>query len=197
MISINIYLRFALIVVGLGLGILFMAMNGYGFWYGFPFLLIGISMLVGYLLLGTVQSAAQMVQEQRFEEAEQRLKLTATPKLLYKTNRAFFYMLHGTLAMQRRDNDTAEAYLTKAKSIELPSDNEKAMVNLQLANIYATKNNWAKAKLYVNEMKKLKITEPVIKEQVKQFEKAFSNRGQQKHMMGMKNRKGFRQKKMR
>ena len=38
--------------------------------------------------------------------------------------------------------------------------------------------------------------ENLIKEQIKQFEKAFSNRGQQKHMMGMKNRKGFRQKKM-
>ena len=196
MISINIYLRFALIVVGLGLGILFMAMNGYGFWYGFPFLLVGIAMLVGYLLLGTVQSAAQLVQDQRFDEAEKRLNLTLSPKLLYKTNRAFFYMLHGTLAMQRRDNDAAEEFLTKARSIELPSDNEKAMVSLQLANIYATRNNWNKAKIYVSEMKKLKVTEPMIKEQIKQFEKAFSNRGQQKHMMGMRNRKGFRQKKM-
>ena len=54
------------------------------------------------------------------------------------------------------------------------------MVLLQLANISAVKNKWNAAKIYFKDAKKLKVTEPAIKEQVQQFEKAFANRGQAK-----------------
>ncbi|MEM1322080.1 MAG: hypothetical protein AAGG75_17600 [Bacteroidota bacterium] len=195
MFTINIYLRFALIALLLGGGILLTFL--YGFWYAFPFLLAGLILLGGYIFLGTVQSTAQMVQEARFDEAEKRLDLTLKPNWLYKTNRAFYFLIKGTLAMQRKDNDAAEKWLTKAQSIELPSDNEKAMVLLQLANIQGMKNNWNKAKAHFNAAKKLKVTEPQLKEQIRQFEKAITNRGQAKHHRGMMGRKGgFRYKKM-
>jgi len=83
MLSINIYLRFALMAVlligGTVLAFLF------GFWYAFPLLLAGIALLVGYVMLGTVQSAAQIMNATDFEGAEKRLNLTLTPKLLYPT----------------------------------------------------------------------------------------------------------------
>ncbi len=193
MFSINIYLKFALIALNLigGIALTF----AFGFWYAFPFLLIGLGLLISYILLGTVQSTAVLVQEGRFEEAEKRMALTANPNWLYKTNRAFYYLIQGTLAMQRKDNDAAEAWLKKAEQIELPSDNEKAMVALQLANIQASKGNWTNAKVQFGKLKKLKVNEPQLKEQIKMFEKALTNRGQAKHMMGMKGggrRKGFR-----
>ncbi len=193
MFSINIYLKFAGIAVGILGGIALSA--AFGFWYGFPFILIGIGLLLSYIFLGTVQSTAQLVQSQDFEAAEKRLNLTASPKFLYKTNRAFYYIMKGTLAMNRKDNDEAEQWLLKAESIELPSDNETAMVSLQLANLQASKGKWNAAKLYVAKMKKLKVTEPMLKDQIKQFEKAFTNRGQAKHMHGQRGRtrrKGFR-----
>ena len=193
MFSINIYLKFAIIALCLvGGTILAFA---FGFWYAFPFLLIGVLFLAAYFLLGTVQSTAQLVQNAQFDEAEKRLALTANPNWLYKTNRAFYYIMKGTLAMQRQDNDAAEAWLSKAESLELPSDNETAMVALQLANLQATKGKWNAAKIYMQKLKKLKITEPTLKEQVKQFEKAFTNRGQAKHLQGQQGRmrrKGFR-----
>ena len=99
-------------------------------------------------------------------------------------------MIQGTLAMNRKDNDAAEKWLTQAQEVELPSDNEKAMVILQLANIHAGKGKWTKAKALFQSAKKLKLTEPMIKEQMKQFEKALTNRGQAKHMQGMRGRKG-------
>lgn len=192
MFTINIYVRFALIGLFLGGGVLLTIFQG--FWYAFPLLLIGIALLAGYILLGTVQSTAQLVQDQQFDEAEKRLGLTLKPEWLYKTNRAFFYMIKGTLAMNRKDHSAAEEWLTKAQSIELPSDNEKAMVLLQLANINVSKNKWTKAKAIFQEMKKLKVTEPVMKEQIKMFEKALSQRGQMKHAQGMGGRRkgGFR-----
>jgi len=193
MFTINIYLRFALIGLFLGGGILLTIFQG--FWYAFPLLLIGLALLAGYIFLGTVQSTAQLVQDQQFEEAEKRLALTIKPNWLYKTNRAFYYMIKGTLAMNRKDHTAAEEWLTKAQSIELPSDNEKAMVLLQLANINVSKNKWIKAKGNFREMKKLKLTVPLMKEQIKMFEKALSQRGQMKHAQGMqggRRKGGFR-----
>lgn len=188
MFTINIYLKFGLIALCLiGGTILAFA---YGFWYAFPFLLIGILLLLSYFLLGTVQSAAMLLQSMQFAEAEKRLGLTIKPGWLYKTNRAFYYMLKGSIAMQNKDTEAAERWLSQAQSIELPTDNEKAMVALQLANIHASKNKWNNAKMHFNKIKKLKITEPQLKEQVKQFEKALTNRGQMKHARSMRGGKG-------
>jgi len=54
------------------------------------------------------------------------------------------------------------------------------MLQLQLANIAASKGRWKQAERHFRVAKKCKITEPNIKEQFKQFEKAFQNRGQMK-----------------
>ncbi len=180
MFSINIYVKFALIALLLGGGlILAFAIS---FWYAFPLILAGLCLLASYILLGTVQSSAELVQEMKFEEAEKRLALTIKPEWLYKTNKAFFYIIKGNLALNRQDDDEAETWFVKAKDMELNTDDEKAMVGLQLANIYAKKNKWNVAKAHFTEVKKLKVSQPQLREQIKQFEKAFNQRGQMKHM---------------
>ncbi len=175
MFTINIYLRFALIAICLlgGIGL----MLAYGFWYAFPFLLTGIILLAGYIAFGTVNSAGQLVQQMQFVEAEDRLRLTWKPDWLYKTPRAFYYILKGTLAMQRKSQDEAEEYLEKARAIDLPTDNEKAMVELQLASIHANRGRWKQAQVAYHNLKKLNITEPQIKMQVAEFDKVMKNRG--------------------
>jgi len=175
MFTINIYTKLVLIAVtllaGIGLTI------AYGLGYGILFLLVGIGLLASYILLGTVQSAAQLVQESKFEEAEKRLDMTLKPEWLYSANRAYYNMIKGTLAASRKDNESAEKYFAKAQSIGVPSDNETAMLELQLANIAATKNKWNQAKLHYKKLKGLKVTEPQLKEQIQQFEKALKQRG--------------------
>ena len=123
-----------------------------------------------------------------FDGAEERLNLTYFPKFLYVTNRAFYYILKGSLAAQRKDNNAAEGFFNQALALDLPSDNEKGMVLLQMAGIQAQKNNWTGAQNYFYQAKTLKITEPQLKEQFKQFETAIKNRGQMKvaQSMGMK-----------
>jgi hypothetical protein len=172
--SINIYLRFILLVLTLILGIVLQWQ--FGFWYAFVFYLAFVFLLTGYFLLGTIQSAALKMQAMDFVGAEQRLKLTFFPKLLYAANKAYFYMIKGTIALQNKQNDIAEMWLEKAQSIGLASDNEKAMVLLQLANLHASRNRWPQATQLMKQMKELKITEPTIRDQVKQFEKAIANR---------------------
>ena len=139
MFTINIYLRFALIVGGILGGIGLWA--AYGFWYGFPFLLVGIVLLIGYLMLGTILSTNMLVSQQRLDEAEQRLKLTYFPKLLLVGYKGVYFMTHGGIAMQKRDFNTAEVWVKKALDAGLPSDNERGAALMQLVMIQAGKNN--------------------------------------------------------
>jgi len=183
MFTINIYVKFALIALFLGGGIILAFTQG--FWYSFIFLLIGIGLLASYLLLGTIQSAAEMIQTMDLDGAEKRLGLTFFPKLLYVSNRAFYYIIKGTIAINRNNTSLAEGYFNQALELKLPTETEKGMVLLQLANINAQKNKWTAAQNHYREAKKLNITEPQLKNQLEEFGKALKNRGQAKAAQGM------------
>lgn len=187
--TINIYLKFALIVLGLLGGIILWA--SFGFWYGFPLILVGIAMAISYVLLGTIQSAAMMLQTQDFEGMEQRLSLTFFPKWLYSANRAYFFLLRGSAAMQRQEFEKAESFYGQAQAAGLPSDNEKAMILLQLANIRASKNNLKAAEMYIKQAKELKITEPNLKQQIKEMEAAVKQNNQAQNTMMRQGFRGF------
>jgi len=180
MFTINIKLKLAIIALGIlgGVALMFTA----GFWYGFPFLLIGIGFLVSYILLGTVQSAAVMLEKTQFAEAEERLNWTLKPNWLYVTNRAFYYIMKGSIAANLNRPDEAEAFFEKAKDLKLPSDNERALVYLQLANIKANQGKWTQARSIFHQVKKFNITEGMLKEQVKQFDKALGQSGNMVHL---------------
>jgi hypothetical protein len=185
MFKVNIYAKFAMIAVGFIGGIILSLTLGFG--YGWIFILIGILALASYLLLGTIQSAGEMLQLQDFEGAEKRLGLTFFPDMLYSTNKAMYLMLKGSLAAQRKEGAVAEGYFNKAMAMKLNSDDERAMILLQMAGIQAQKNNWNGAKNYIYQTKGLKITQSMIKDQIKQFDSAIAQRGQVKvaQSMGM------------
>jgi len=183
MFKINIYLKFALIALFLGGGIILGMI--YGFGYSWILIVIGLGLLASYFLLGTIQSAAEMIQTMDMDGAEKRLGLTFFPNLLYVSNRAFFYIIKGTIAMNRNQTNEAEGLFNKALTLNLPTDTEKAMVLMQLANINAQKNKWQVAQQHFKEAKKLKVTEPQLKEQIEMFDKAIKQRGQSKAAQGM------------
>jgi hypothetical protein len=125
--------------------------------------------------------------KQDFDGAEQRLNLTFFPNLLYSANKAVYYMLKGSLAAQRKETTIAEGFFNKALSLKLNSDDERAMILLQMAGIQAQKGSWNLAKNYVYQTKGLKITQSIIKDQLKQIETGIAQRGQMKvaQSMGM------------
>lgn len=178
MFVINPYLRLALIAVGIVGGIALWV--AFGFWYGIFFLITGIILLAGLIFLGTVGPAAQALQDTDFEKAEKFLALTPNPNWLYSSNRAYFYMLKGSIALSQRKIEEGEAYLKKAESIEVPTDNERAMLQIQLAQIAASKNRWTQAKNHYKKAKECKITQTPIKDQFKQLEQLMNQRGQAK-----------------
>lgn len=192
MFTINIYLRFALIAAGIlgGIG-LWLA---FGFWYGFPFLLVGLVLLTGYIMLGTIMSSNQLLGAQDLQGAEDRLKMTYFPKMLLVGYKGVYYMTHGAIAMQRRDFPTAEGWLKRSLDAGLPSDNEKGAAMLQLVMITASKNKPKEAQMQFAELKKLNVTEPMLKEQIKDVEKQMKQMSQAMSpgMMSMMGGKGFR-----
>ena len=183
MMNLNIYVLIGLTIFFLLAGIV--SAFVFGFWWAFPLLLVGIILLVVYILFGSVNSAAKHIQTEEFEEADKKLALTFKPEWLYVTQRAFYYIMKGSIAMHRKDMTEAEALFDKALAMDLPSDNEKGMLLLQLANINASKSKWRAAKNYVREAKKLKITEEAIKGQLHQIEKAVGQSGQIKAARSM------------
>ena len=172
------YIRFALIAAGIlgGVGLWI----AFGFWYGFPFLLAGIVLLLGYIFLGTVGPAAKAVQMQDFDRGEQLLNLTLKPNWLYSANRAFYYMMRGTIALSRKDLNAAEGYLKQADSIDVPTANEKAMLKLQLAQIEANRRNFNAAKKYLKAAKETNVKLPQITEQIDMLDTALKQSGQAK-----------------
>lgn len=193
MFTINIYLRFALIVGGILGGIALW--STFGFWYGFPFLLVGIILLAGYLMLGTILSTNQLLSQQRLDEAEARLKLTFFPKLLLVGYKGVYFMTLGAVAMQKRDFNTAEVWIKKSLDSGLPTDNERAAAMLQLVMIAAGKNNIKAAQSHFADLKKLNVTEPMLREQIKEVDKQLKQAGSQTMnpaMMAMMGGKGFR-----
>lgn len=175
MYTMNIYLKLALTVLFLGGGVALAF--AFGFWYAFPLLLIGLIFLVSYILLGTVQTAAQMIEAQDLDGAEKRLNLTLNPKWLYVTNRAYYYIMKGSIAMQRGNESRAEDLFKLAQTLKLPTDNERAMVQLQLAGIHLKKNNWNKVKTIMRKVKDYDVTEPTIQSQIDQIQLGLKNRG--------------------
>jgi hypothetical protein len=193
MFTINIYLRFALILGGI-LGGLALSI-AYGFWYGFPFILVGVVLLIGYLLLGTIMSTNQLIGQQQLDAAEARLKLTFFPGTLLMGYKGVYFMTKGAIDMQRKDFVSAETWLKKSLAAGLPSDNEKGAAMLQLVMIAASKNNRQSAINQFADLKKLNITEPMLKEQIKEVDKQMKQLAQSPmnpSMMGMMGGKGFR-----
>lgn len=186
MFTINIYLRFALTALGLIGGAVMSAI--WGFWYGFPFMLAGLVLLIGYIALGTIQSAAELMQTGDLEATEKRLNLTLLPKWLYVSQRAYYYMLKGSIALSRKQMDEGEEWLKKAQSVKVPTDNEKGMIEIQLASIHANKGKRKQAQVHLRNAKQLNITEAAIKDQLKQLEQGLKNMG----AMNAANRMGGR-----
>lgn len=190
MFIINIYVKLALIALCLIGGTILIFTTG--FWYAFPFLLIGLILLVSYILLGTIQSAAQLVQQNDFIGAEQRLALTKWPQWLYVTNRAYYYLIMGNSKMQQNKTDEAEAWFAKAQTLKLPSDNEKAMILIQMIGIHMSKNKWTQANNAYRELKALNYSNDMFRDQIKIIEENLKNQSKVKMMHQMDQRSMFR-----
>ncbi len=85
-------------------------------------------------------------------------------------------------------------WIKKSLDSGLPTENERATALLQLVIISASKNNFKLAQTQFAELKKLNVSEPMLKEQIKEVEKNLKQAGQamSPSMMAMTGGRGFR-----
>jgi len=189
MFTINIYLKLALIALCFGLGILFWIL--YGFGYASLFLFVGLVLLASYILLGTLNSTAQLMEQGDIDGAEKRLKMTLAPNLLISAMRPNYKILQGSFASHRGNEAEAQEYFNEALSMDLRTDDEKAMVLLQLASLKAKKGNITGAKKYMSDLKKLKVTMSQTKEQIEMIDMSLKQyEAQRKAQMGYGGKRG-------
>lgn len=155
--------------VSLLLGIILTA--SFSFWYAIPFFLTFIVLTIGYIMLGTVQSAALMMQEGNLDEVKKRLKLTFKPEWLYTVQRSYYFMLMGTISTQEKDFEGAKKWHQQAQKTGFMSDNERATNLLQLAGIAAQKSNFTEMQNIMRQVNELKVTEPMLKQQINEINK--------------------------
>jgi hypothetical protein len=188
MIQINIKTQFIIMAVSL---VAFLALQfTVGFGWAFIPLIILITFLVAYILFGTIASTSKLLQAGDADAAEKNLRLTFKPNWLLKYYRSYYYQVEGFIKIQQKKTEEGEALLLKARDMGLPTENDKATVALQLANLSFNKRNFQKASAYIREIKNLTVTEPLIMEQVKQMEEAIKAKPTMAQIMQMQGMRG-------
>jgi len=159
-------------------------------WAGFagswlPALII-IFLVVKHILIGTVNAAAMKMQYGDFEGAERLLKYTWKPSWLRFTYHGMYYLIKGRIEFNKKNYKEVERLTNIALKLDL-QDDFKAMLYLQLINIYGMRKNQMKIKEYYQLAKKLNVTQEPVKENIKEIGLMLKGKhSQQKQMMGKK-----------
>lgn len=175
----------------------FIGIFGFHYMWGFagswfPILIVLI-LVIKHLLIGTVNAAAMKMQMGDFDGAESILKYTLKPSWLKFGFHGAYYMMKSKIAMLRKDYKEGERLSMIALELDLQED-MKASIYLDLIGISAQRKNQAKAKEYLQKAKKLNVTQPMIKEKIKEVEDMLKGRHQtQKKMMGKKAQRSMMQ----
>lgn len=149
-------------------------------------ILLSIILLIKHLLIGSVNAAAMQLQDGDFEGAEKTLGYTWRPDKLKLGFNGMFYLIKARVEFQKKNYELVEKLSKKALSFDL-QDDFKAMVYLQLINIYGQRRNTNRVKDYLQKCKKLNVTQEMIKINILEVEKMVKGtHDQQKKMMGKK-----------
>lgn len=107
---------------------------------------------------GTVMLASKAYQQKNFVVAEKLLKEIKHPNQLSKKRRGFYEFMLGNIALQNSKTDIAERHFQLATRFPLRTENDKALILVQLANINLQKEHFDRARAYTDAAKGLKIT---------------------------------------
>lgn len=160
------------------------------YWAGFagswfPIIIV-IFLAAKHLLIGTVNAAAMKMQYGDFEGAEKLLNYTFKPSWLRFTYHGMFYWIKSTLAFRKKEYKEAERLSNIALDLDL-QDDFKAMIYLQLINIYGTRNNRMKVKELYQKAKKLTVTQEAVRQNINEVGLMLQGKhSEQKKMMGKK-----------
>lgn len=164
-----------------------------GFQWSWILLLIIIGLFLRYIFFGTVGAAARKMQTQDFDGAMKMLGYTWKPEWLKLNMHGMYYYLKGSIQIQQKDLNAGEKNMLKAVDLGLPDNDSYVMAYVNLSAMYLNRGRKNEAKEFHQKAKKLKPTNPMILDALKQIDQALNAPKvtmQQQFMM--RGRGGFR-----
>jgi len=169
------YLRYAVIVLFLGLGLLLHVKLGLAqAWYLY---LAGLLLLFSHILFGNVWMAFNALKRGKPQLAEALLRQIWKPQWLLRRNRAYYYFTLGLLHLQHQKQEDASQYLQKAVSLGLRRPNDNALAYLNLAHISYVQKDFAGARQAMQAAQSFQPTDLMIKDNLKKLQAALTGIG--------------------
>ena len=165
------YLRYALIALFLGLGLLLHVRLGFSqAWYLY---LAGLLLLLSHLVFGNVWMAFSSLKRGNPQKAEALLRQVWKPGWLLPRNRAYYYFTLGMLYLQHKKLKEARGHLQKAVTLGLRAPNDLALAQLNLAHIAYVQKDFNKARQALDAALALQPTDLMIKDNLRKLETAL------------------------
>ncbi|MBC8054542.1 MAG: hypothetical protein H7Y13_15890 [Sphingobacteriaceae bacterium] len=119
----------------------------------------GIAYLIyGYFKEGTVVLAAKAYHQENFSKTERLLKEIKDPDWLLKSRRGYYEVMYGNIELKKGNFAEAERHFQIASRFPLKNESEKGLVLTQLANLNLRKNEFVKAKAYLDTARELEVS---------------------------------------
>jgi tetratricopeptide (TPR) repeat protein len=134
--------------------------------------------IYGYFREGTVVLASKAYHHKDLKKAEELLSEIKNPDRLSKKRRGYYEFISGNIELKRENFTEAERHFQIASRFPLRSENEKAMVLTQLANLNLRKHEFAKSRAYLDIAKELK-TSPRVASIIENIEKEIKKGSEQ------------------
>jgi len=165
-------IRFALIALFIGLGILLHLRTGLvNAWYLYA---AGALLLLTYLLFGNVWTAFNLLKRGRPEQAQQVLNRIYFPELLAPRHRAYFHFTQGMIQLQHKEVDAAAGQLQQAADIGLSRPADKALLELNLAHIHYVRQQYSQARQHLDNAKSHPTSDLLIRDNIGKLERALT-----------------------
>lgn len=164
-------IRLVLVLLFLILGVVLHIYTGIeSAWYLY---LASFLLLITHFLFGNIWAAYGQLRKGNINEADQMVNSIKRPQWLLKQHRAYYFFIKGMIALQRKLLDQSEQHLQQALELGLRTNNDKALVSLNLAHINYTQNKRDAALQFLEKAKSFDSNDLLIKEHIGKLEQAL------------------------
>ena len=112
-------------------------------------------MIYAYFKYASVNLAFKKIRAKELKSAHQLLLDTPNPKLLNKSEKTYYYWGMGIIKISENKLDEAEREFYNALRYGVTTANNMVVINLSLAQICMYKEEYEKAKVYLEEAKRI------------------------------------------
>ncbi len=171
------YLRSTKVVMAFLLLIFAIILVALGEVEGSAYLFIAsLIVLMAHFFFGEVIAAYKNLGLRKFDKAERLLDSTFSPGLLFKMHRSYYYLSRSILYSKNGDYILSEEYLKQSTEVGGLRDRDKVMAWINLAYLFLSKGQMAKAKVYFKNTQSVVVKDLRVKSELEKLEKAIHSR---------------------